>query len=404
MSTSEDSDAVVITGLGVVSPLAASFGELARRFAAGERVVDSAALDRRGAFVERIPLDALPEQRRAHAARLDRFCQLLLAASHSAMQSAGLASDTYGPARTGLVFGTGLGCLLTNEEYFRRVVEGGVRAASPRLFAYTVSSTAAGEVSIALGIKGPNVTRHEGLAAGLGALGYGLDLLQTRKADAVLAGGGDAGGPALVAALADMGLLKDLDHARPYRDETPGLYPSEGAVVAVLERAADARRRGARSLATIRGYASGFEPTLTRAAPSTEGLSATVRRALVSSGQDPADVGLVFGSAHGTRIDATELHALAETLDEKSTAVLIASKASLGESFGASALLDVALAVGLWQTPSRLAAGLGHDLAGAALPAAEAQRRLERARVALVHALCYSGNVVALTLERETER
>jgi hypothetical protein len=97
-------------------------------------------------------------------------------------------------------------------------------------------------------------------------------------------------------------------------------------------------------------------------------------------------------------------HALAATLDEKSAAVLIASKASLGESFGASASSSTSRSPsGLWQTPSlavppprarsrwRRAAGRW-----------KSSRRLERARVALVHSLCYSGNVVALTLERET--
>jgi hypothetical protein len=170
-----------------------------------------------------------------------------------------------------------------------------------------VSSTAAGEVSIALGIKGPNVTRHEGLAAGLGALGYGLDLLQTRKADAVLAGGGDAGGPALTTALADMGLLKEpRTRAARIATKTPGLYPSEGAVVAVLERAAgraaqrrpfsrddprlrvrlraDAHARGAERRGLV-GYRS-------PCARSTDTIRSTSGR---------------LRSAHGTRIDATEL-------------------------------------------------------------------------------------------------
>jgi 3-oxoacyl-[acyl-carrier-protein] synthase II len=402
-SGSESPDAVAITGLGVVSPLAASYEDLARRFAAGEHVTASTVLESRGALVERIPLDAIPEQRRAHVARLDRFCQLLLSASHLAVRSAGLTSSAYDPIRTGLVFGTGLGCLLTNEEYFRRVVEGGVRAASPRLFAYTVSSTAAGEASIALGIKGPNVTRHEGLAAGLGALGFGFDLLQTRKADAVLAGGGDALGPALVAALADMGLLKDRVRTRPFRDDTPGIYPAEAAVVAVLERAEDARRRGARALATVAGYASGFEPTLTRATPNTEGLTATIRRALASSGHAPAEVGLVCTSAHGTRVDAVERHALNEVLGDRGAVALTASKTSFGESFGASGVLDVALAMGLWDARPRLSSGTACGLDGNALAADDAQQRLEQSRLALVHALCYSGNVVALVLERETK-
>src|SRR5439155_3593013 len=130
-----------------------------------------------------------------------------------------------------LSFGTGFGCLLTDAAYYQKVVEHGLAAASPRLFAYTVSSAAAGEVSIALGVKGPNVTTHMGFAAGLGAVGYGFDLIQMGKADVVLAGGADVIGPALVTALQDMDLLKPRSAARPFRDAVPGVYPSEAAVV-----------------------------------------------------------------------------------------------------------------------------------------------------------------------------
>src|SRR6185295_702351 len=108
---------------------------------------------------------------------------------------AGLPLDLDAGERTGLCFGTALGCLLTNAEYYDKIVEQGPSAASPRLFAYTVSSAAAGEVSIALGIHGPNVTQHVGFAAGLGAVGYGFDLIEMDRADVVLAGGADANGP-----------------------------------------------------------------------------------------------------------------------------------------------------------------------------------------------------------------
>ena len=108
-------------------------------------------------------------------------------------------------------------------------------------------------MSIAFGIHGPNVTAHFGLAAGLGAVGYGFDLIQAGKADAVLAGAADATGPALVDGLRDMGLLKTRARSRPFVDTTPGVWPSEAAVVVVLERLDLARRRGARVWGCIEG-------------------------------------------------------------------------------------------------------------------------------------------------------
>ena len=306
-------DAVVITGIGVVSPLGRSAGEVARRWCAGERAVGP--LDAMGvsgvlgAAVADIPLDAIPAEKRTRIGRLDRLCRLFLSAAYLAVDAAGLHLDDANAERVGLSFGTGLGCLLTNAEYNQKLIEHGPPAASPRLFAYTVSSAAAGEVSIALGIKGANVTAHAGLAAGLQAIGYGFDLIRTGKADIVFAGGADALGEALVRGLGDMRLLKPYA-APPFGAPVAGVCPAEGAAVVVLERGAHARQRGARVWAHIGGYAAGFEPTLTGRQPEYTGLAATMRRALAHSGHTAGEVGLVMTSAHGTALDAVELAAL----------------------------------------------------------------------------------------------
>ena len=262
MASLDRSTDVVITGIGVVSPFGHSVDELARGFCGAQH---AAPLQERDAeWVSEIPMSAVPEDKRARIGRLDRLCRFFLAASYLAADAAGLVILPDEAERVGLSFGTGLGCLLTDEEYNRRVVEQGPSAASPRLFAYTVSSAAAGEVSIALGIKGPNVTAHMGFAAGLGALGYGYDLIQMGKADVVLAGGADVIGPALLDALRAMGLLKRRDQSRPWLDAIPGVFPGEAAVVAVLERRDRAAERRAPCWGQIESYAAGFEPTLTR--------------------------------------------------------------------------------------------------------------------------------------------
>ncbi len=363
---------VVITGLGVVSPLGHSVAELTRRFRAGER---AASGPDSGVLIEPIPLDAVPAERRARIGRLDRICRLFLAASFLAVDDAALAIAPQVAERVGLSFGTGLGCLLSNAEFYGMVVEQGPAAASPRVFAYTVSSAAAGEVSIALGIHGPNVTSHMGLAAGLGAIGYGVDLIHMDKADVVLAGGADANGPALVQALRDMGLLKDADAARPCADGPPGVWPAEGAAVAVLECEERARARGARVWGRIEGYAAGFEPTLTRRDPQRDGIVATLRRALAASRRAAPEIGALLVSAHGTRLDACERAALDEVLGAAPPRRLVAPKQALGETFGASGALAVALAVGL-----------------------QAQGSSPRADAVLISSLCYSGSVAALVM------
>ena len=394
-----DAEPVVVTAFGVVSPLGLSVEELARRFAAGECARGS---DEVGVQVTEIPVAAIPADKRAHLGRLDRFCRLFLSAAYLAWDAAALDPAAMDLSRVGLSFGTGLGCLLTDEEFNRKVLEQGPAAASPLLFAYTVSSAAAGEVAIALGAKGPNVTAHMGFAAGLGAIGYGFDLIQTGKADVVLAGGADAVDTALVQGLRDMDLWKPPSQSRPFQDAVPGLYPAEGAVVAVLERRESALRRGARPWGRIDGYAGGFEPSLSRGSRRSIGIVETMRRALALSGRGEDEIGLVMSSAHGTGIDRAEREALAEVFGGSRSPLVLAPKTALGESFAASGVLDLALAAGLMREAPSMVPGLGFAAEGSGLNVTEAEARLAAASVAMVNSLCYSGNVVSLLFSRES--
>ena len=395
---------VAITGFGIVSPFGCSVEEMTERFLTGTGVDSPAGVDEAGVVVPDIPVHLLSDETRSRIGRVDRLSRMFLSASHLAVRSAELVVADAGAERVGLSFGTGLGCLLTDEEYNRKIVEQGPAMASPRLFAHTVSSAAAGEVSIALGIKGPNVTAHMGFAAGLGALGYGFDLIQMEKADVVLAGGADAIGPALMQGLRDMRLLKTADRARPFVDDTAGIWPAEAAVVAVLERADRAKRRGATCWGTVRGYAAGFEPTLASRAGHRGGVVATLRRALQLSELAPPDVGLIVASAHGTPADRVEREALEEVF-AGSRPIVLAPKAHMGDSLGASGPLAVALACGCGERlrgPASLAmSGVpATALSGGRTDGAAVESSLRGGDIVMVNALCYSGNVVSLLLDR----
>jgi len=399
--------AVVISGFGIVSPLGASLDELTARFCAGTSAlaplpgIDGAW----GASIGEIPLDVIPADKRTHIGRLDRLCRLFLSAAYLAVDAAQLAIPAAEADRFGLSFGTGLGCLLTNAEYDLRLIQSGPAAASPRLFAYTVSSAAAGEVSIALGIQGANVTAHAGFAAGLAAVGYGYDLIRLGKADVVLAGGADALGPAFIEGLRDMGVLKragPLD-AVPFRDVVPGVFPSEGAVVMVLERAERARRRGAPHYGRIEGYAAGFEPTLTRHQRESTGIRDTMRRALAVSDREAADIDIVMTSAHATAVDAIERDALRAVFAAAGNPLWCAPKRAWGEGFAADGVSSLAVAAALLRGPlPPLAEGVALQPDGrAAYPSREAQTRLASSSLAMIHSLCYSGPTVALLLARD---
>ena len=299
-------------------------------------------------------LDALPEAVRARAARAERVSQLALAAADAALLDAGLhLVDGEPRAGIGVVLGTAFGCFLTNAAYQHRIATGGPAAASPRLFAATVSNAAAGEIGVAYRLGGPAVTLTAGAAAGLTALGHAADLLRAGQAGALVAGGADAIDEALVSWQQAGGL-------------EPGRRPAEAAALLVLERDDAAAARGARVRGTILAHAAGFEPEPC-ASDAGGGLAAAVSAAVVESGLGASDLAAVVLSAP-PMLAALESRAIASLAG----AARITPKDTIGETFGAGG-------------PLGLIAGLA---------------AVEPGAVVLVLDVCASGHVAALVAKR----
>jgi 3-oxoacyl-(acyl-carrier-protein) synthase len=303
-----------------------------------------------GDVAREIPLDRLPDAVHGRALRAERVTQLALAAAGPALTAARLATCDGPPRpRLGIVLGTTFGCFLTNAEYQRRLAAGGPAAASPRLFAATVSNAAAGELAIAYRLGGPSITVSAGAASGLVALGHATDLVRGGRADVLVAGGVDALGPAVLDWMRDGGL-------------DPGCPAREAAAVLVLEPPAAARARGCAVLGTIAGHAAGFEPR----DGETLGLAAAVAQALCDADVAPAEIELHVSGAAPVRAEA-EARAVRAALEGR-TPRLLAPKATLGETFGAAG-------------PLALLAALAAAPRGAAV---------------LVTDVCASGHVAAL--------
>jgi 3-oxoacyl-[acyl-carrier-protein] synthase II len=341
---SQQAISVAITGAGVVTPLGVG-PDVWARVKAGDRASGAIAA---------IPVASLPEAVQTRAARAERVTQLVLAAGGAALGEAGLGRTEGAPdPDLGVVLGTAFGCFLTNASFETRFAAGGAPAASPRLFAATVSNAAAGELGIAYRLGGPGVTLTAGGAAGLVALGHATDLLRAGRARALVAGGMDAIGDGLVCWLDGGGLAI-------------GRPASEAAALVVLEPEDAARTRGARVLGAIVGWASGFEPE-PHAAGAGDGLATTVEAAVAEADAAPE----VVVSAAPPGLVALEERALARALGGRRPGT-IAAKEAFGETFGAAG-------------PLGLLAALATVQAGTAM---------------LVLDVCASGHVAALVARR----
>jgi 3-oxoacyl-(acyl-carrier-protein) synthase len=235
-----------------------------------------------------LPTARLPAGVRERVGRVERLSALALAAGVEALGDAGAAADVR-RERAGVVLGTAFGCFLTNHEYQERFVTGGVGAASPRLFAATVSNAAAGELGIALGLGGPGITLTAGGASGTLAVGHGATLVGAGAADLLLAGGVDAVGPALRSFVGAGGLAI-------------GASLDEAAALVVLEPLAAARRRGARLRGVVTGHGAAFEPD-PAAANAGESLAHAIGRALATAGSEPAVVAVAASPATQSLVD-----------------------------------------------------------------------------------------------------
>jgi 3-oxoacyl-(acyl-carrier-protein) synthase len=235
-----------------------------------------------------LPMEDVAASLRERIARVERVSALSLLAAAGALDAARL-DDRVPRERVGVVLGTAFGCFLTNAEYERRFAAGGVPAASPRLFAATVSNAAAGEVAIAFGLGGPGVTLTAGAASGTVALAHAAAALDPEQPHvdgspvfAVLAGGADAVGPSLSAWIDAGGFVA----GRPL---------SCAASLLVLEPLAAARRRGASIHGTVLGCAVAFEPAPLGPAAGA-GLAAAITRAIERSGVPAADIDGIVSS------------------------------------------------------------------------------------------------------------
>lgn len=259
-----------------------------------------------------------------------------------------LGSATWDGARVGVVLGNSLGGMQSLEQQHGNLLEKGPRNVSPLLIPRFMVNMAAAQVAIDLGARGPSLVTATACASGATAVGTARELLRSGACDVVLAGGTESAlTPLVMAGLGRMGALSGRGReperaSRPFDTDRDGFVAAEGAGVLVLERMADARARGARVRAVVRGYGSSTDAYhATAPDPQGQGIERALRAALADAQLGAADVDHVNAHGTGTPLnDVTEGRALQRVLGARP--LVTSAKGVIGHTLGAAGAIEAA--------------------------------------------------------------
>jgi 3-oxoacyl-(acyl-carrier-protein) synthase len=280
---------------------------------------------------------------------LDRTGRLALVGVELALVDSGWSPDVRAARALGLILGTMFCSVKTIAEFDRRALEAGPEYASPMDFSNTVLNAAAGQAAIWEKLRGVNTTIATGATSGLYAIGYGAQLIQRGRADALVTGGAEEVCYESFYGFLKAGRLASANGRAatlaPFDAGRNGTLMGEGAAFLVLETAASAQSRNAAVLARVLGVGSAYDPhTHEPNAADAGALASAIRSALASAGISGGEIGLVAASASGSRVlDAREAAGISAVLgaDVPVTAI----KSMTGEALGASGALQTLFAI-----------------------------------------------------------
>ena len=346
-----DQPRVVVTGLGATTPLGGDVpstweGMLAGRSGAAVLAGEEyASLPAR--IAARAAVDPATVLDRVQARRLDRCEQFAIVAAREAWADAG--APEVAPERLGVVVSSGIGGISTILAGYDLLRDRGWQRMSPFTVPMLMPNGSAGWIGIELGARAGVHTTVSACASGAEAIGYGIDMIRTGRADVVLAGGTEAAiVPLNIAAFAAMRALSTRNDeperaSRPFDKGRDGFVLGEGAGMVVLESAGHAQRRGAQVLAVAAG--SGYSADayhIAQPEPSGRGIVAAIQAVLADAGLDPDQV--VHVNAHATSTpagEAVEGRAIAAALGPAADGVVVsATKSMTGHLLGGAGAVE----------------------------------------------------------------
>ena len=345
---------VVVTGLGMLSPLGLNSEETWRRLLAGESGIgeithfDSSNYSTR--FAGQInDFDPLEYIEKKETKKMDRFIQLGIAAGKQAMADSGLTITEDNAHRVGVAIGSGIGGLEQIEQNHLKLLNGSPKRVSPFFVPSTITNMISGFLSIMEGLKGPNINVVTACTTGVHNIGIAARTIAYGDADAMLAGGAEASitplGIAGFAAARALSARNDDPQAasRPWDKDRDGFVMGEGAGVVMLEEYDAAVARGATIYAELVGFGmSGDAYHMTSPPADGEGAAASMENAIRDAGIAPESIGYI--NAHGTSTpagDVAEVAAVKRVFNEHAYKLLVSSTKSMtGHLLGAAGSVE----------------------------------------------------------------
>ncbi len=348
---------VVVTGMGMVSPLGLDTASTWQALLAGKSGVDYITLFNAESYDTRFAaevkgFDPTAYMERKEARRMDRFAQLAVAASREAAAQSGVKPDLAAPGDLGVIIGSGIGGLATISEQIQVLQEKGPGRVSPFTAPMMIGDMAAAQVSIALGARGPCYCLTTSCSSGADAIGTAFHLLRRGDARAIIAGGAEAVitpiGVASFNAARALSTRNDEPQraSRPFDVQRDGFVMGEGAAVLVLERLDSALARNAMILGEVIAYGATADAYhITQLPEGGEGGARAMALALKTAGLRPADIDYI--NAHGTSTplnDKAETQAIKSVFGEHAYSVPISSTKSMtGHLIGAAGAIEAAI-------------------------------------------------------------
>ena len=357
--SSNANNRVVVTGLGIVSPLGLDTLTTWEALIAGKSGIDFITLFDASKHVTKFAGEVKGFEptnyiNRKEARRMDRFAQFAVTASQQAVKHANLVIDDSNRNDIGVIIGSGAGGLTTLQEQITNLLQNGPDRVNPFLATMMISDSGSGQVSILLGAKGPNFCSTSACSSSADAIGIAYETIKRGDTKAIVAGGSEAVINGIgVAAFNACKALSERNEApkeasRPFDKNRDGFIISEGAATLILEDLEFARARGATILAEVAGYgASGDAFHMTQPSEHGEGAVRAIKAALRKAGWQPEEVNYI--NAHGTSTplnDKMETEAIKTVFGSHAYRIPVSSTKSMtGHLLGGAGAIEAAICV-----------------------------------------------------------